>query len=144
MKTKPHIKPFIQFDSAKGAENLLTAHGFEITALHLDKTKEGWLRLYVTWKASKEEYRFRRPSHVATTFSATERYFSFDFPLQYRTHKNRHPLGFQAGIYHSQNKAIAYSPKFIENIKYGLILWFSPKGWNSGKSDQELFQWNAK
>lgn len=143
-KIKNHtIQPFLEFDKLPGAEKLLTAYGFETTALHADITKEGWVRVYVTWKAAKDEYKFRRPTHVGTTFAWSDKSFNFEFPLVYRTHAMRHQLGFKVGLYNLRGRKVSYTPKFVEYLKYGMLCWFAPRNWNTGTKDTEIFKWES-
>lgn len=153
----PIIRPYAEIESL--SQKALDAIGFRFTALDLDKTKDGWLRLYITWRADKDEYKVKYPcvsSHASGRGSGQE-YDSveFEFPqiaAPYGTKEKwekNHKASIDVGIYIKTGRVknpprLGYSYKFKENIKYGALVWFAPESWNSGKGDKNLFAWNLR
>lgn len=158
-----HIHPFAEVGvySKYPLENRL---GFHFTALHLDRTKEGWLRLYCTWSQNNEKAKGRTKyamfdgsggicgvtSEVMLCFNSiksTSRKMSFgkekgeNWPASIT-------LGIQLcdakGQYNGSEKNLGYSYKFFENLKYGVLVWFAPEGWNNAERDVPLFQWDKE
>lgn len=123
--------------------------GFKFTSLHLDKTKDGWLRLYCRWESNgkKMQSRDKFPILAATSFESYACSMSFSFPVEFKNKKFDYNLKteIQLGIeLEDQTQFIDYTPKFHENLKYGVLVWFAPKNWNNGEGDEELFKWDEK
>lgn len=140
------ILPFAEFGAF--SEEKLEQLGFHFTALHLDKTKDGWLRLYCTWNSDQEKMlcRDKYPTLECTSFehSACSKNFSFPIEVEDKEYDYKGKVEITLGIYQEdENKSIDYSPKFHENLKYGVLVWFAPKTWNNGEGDEELFRWES-
>ena len=57
VKNKSTIRPFVELGIH--SEKVLDKLGFDITSLHLDKTGDGWLRIYIRYGSKKDEYKFK-------------------------------------------------------------------------------------
>lgn len=151
------ILPFAEVSSL--STEVMEQLGFHFTAVHLDRTKEGWLRLYCAWKSDdkKMKSRDKYPVKSCTTFCYNETSVLFRFPEiptpykdeetgEVHEYKAEIELGIQFVNENGEwvNKSIPYTPKFHENIKYGVLLWFAPDGWNDGENDEQLFKWEEK
>ena len=119
--------------------------GFKFTSLHLYKTKEGWLKLYCRWGSNdkKMQGRDKYPSLASTSFEsyACSKYFSFPIEIPKTEYKTEIQLGIEL---EDQTKFIDYTPKFYENLGYGVLVWFAPKDWDDGVGDIELFKLDIK
>ena len=141
-----NIRPFAEVCSL--SKETLENLGFKFTSLHLDKTKEGWLRLYCHWQSGeKMEGRDKYPTLEMTTSESYACSQSFSFPIEFEDKefdwklKTEIILGIEL---ENQNEFIDYTPKFHENLKYGVLVWFAPKNWNDGEGDEELFKWDEE
>ena len=138
------IEPFFEFNTYPAAENLLSAHGLELTALDADLTKENWIRVYATWAAKKDEYKFKYPVLYGSSSGYSDSAVNLAFPqLKYRyRHKQfsrMTPLQLSVGIQDIMEQQLKYSYRFFENLKYGVLVWFAPENWNNGEGDKNLF-----
>jgi hypothetical protein len=148
-------RPFAEVDSL--SEEKMTAIGFQFTTLDLDLTKENWLRLYVAWKCSNtdENCKTKYPTLNCIGLSHGENRVDFEFtdlsaPYDQTEHGQLHKAGISVGIQTKfRNGRLIkdypdYGYRFTEGVKYGALVWFSPKNWNNGKRGKALFHWAAR
>ena len=141
------LRPYVNFPSFAVAKRIFKKHDFKITSLHADITKENWIRIYVRWRAKKEEYKFKYIKLGGTLHAGYYKEMELDFPIEYkwkRTNDYKSNLSISIGLQDTNENDLDYSPRFFENLKYGVLVWFSPKNWNDGKKDKEIFKWDRK
>lgn len=157
MKRRPIIHPICEILGPSSIK-ALNAISFHFTAIDLDRTKDNWLRLYVTWTAAdKESYRVK---YSCTDGSGSghgggresqEVYLEFpevSAPYGPEEHAKKYCAHINLGIMIKTGctlnpPRLGYVYRFKQNIKYGVLVWFSPSNWNSGERDKLLFRWSA-
>ena len=144
VKNKSSIRPFAEVNSH--SEPVFDKLGFDITSIHLDKTKDGWLRVYITWSAKKDEYKFKYPIKGCSSYGYGENSVELEFPQVKSKYKQSDgefaPCDIEVGICTVNDKKLDYSFKFIENLSYGCLVWFAPKNWNNGLGEMAMFEFN--
>lgn len=146
VKNKSTIRPFVELGIH--SEKVLDKLGFDITSLHLDKTGDGWLRIYIRYGSKKDEYKFKFAVKGCVSYSYSENYVELEFPQVNSTFKRFDktfaPVSINVGIQNIKNSQLGYTFKFIENMGYGCLVWFAPEGWNSGENETAMFEFNKK
>ncbi len=148
------IKPFAEVCP------FLDRIGFKITCLELDKTSDGWLRVYTRWGIKKPkfenlEYHTKYPTIGGFSIGYDERSVNLEFPgfgqsLEFKP-LNRAKI--KVGVYHFYDNnsddpvnriPIKWDYRFFESIKYGANVYFSPRGWNSGPDTPMVYHNDEK
>ena len=116
---------------------------FKITNLDLDLTKEGWLRIWMRWNSSSEDsYVFKYVTEDCRIWMFNENriYLKFNVP------KTVDMFGdvIEVGIRQDVCKKLDFDYKFLENLKYGVRLWFAPKSFNDGVSDKLIYSYDKE
>lgn len=154
MSRRPIIHPYAEIGAL--SKKALDALGFRFTAIDLDLTKEGWLRLYVRWDGNaKQAGRLKYPRCGCTGSGSGGGRESEDLELEFpeipapygrAEYARDHKATINLGVLIKTGRALSparlkYHYQFFDCIKYGVNVWFSPLDWNDGAGDKSLFRW---
>jgi hypothetical protein len=142
------IKPFIELSSFLAAQNLYKKRGFEITRSSMRKLKNGFIEVVVEWAGDLKYATSGGKMYSGNSVSQT-----VEFPVKFRFTTSRGKktrmstnLSFDVGLQTVTKKGeysevrLDYSPLFFQNLKYGVAVYFGPKGWDSIK--ERIADWS--
>ncbi len=152
----PIIHPYAEVCGL--SEKALDRMGFRFSSIHLSRTAENWLALQVDWRATKDEHLVKYPSDGGSGSSSgggkESQFIELEFaqvPAPYRgqgdygrDHKANINIGIAIRTGRRLNPpSLGYRYQFYDRTKYGVCVWFSPKGWAQG-DDTTLFSWRER
>lgn len=134
-----NIKHYISYLGDKAFKKI----GFKVTDVTLTKLKGGWLAVTVNWDSNDgEHYKIKYGVNGGASYGYSDKAIVIDFPqlkYRFRTKTNSFTTTSQIniGIQTINGHALNYEPKFFENLKYGVTVYFAPKNW--GKINKEIY-----
>jgi hypothetical protein len=105
-------------------------YGFHYTDASLRKMKNGWLEAVVNWGADKDSYLFKTCYNAGRLLCTDYVNQQLRFDNLPKSFKFSIDIGLQ--LINPTKGEIQYTPEYFVNLKYGVAVYFSPNGWQSG------------
>jgi hypothetical protein len=121
LEVKKKLKLFVEIYKGK----TIKKYGFRFTNASLHKMAGGWLVAMVDWTAKEKEYLFKYCVNDAMMWSTDE----VSTHLSFRNLPKNFKTSIEIGLQSLNDKPIGYTVEFFKNTKYGVLVYFAPKGW---------------
>jgi len=146
------MQPFVDItDTWTESKKLLKKFKFKITDVKATEYQNGWIGVCVEWN-STHHCRMVRLGLTSFAYSKTSFTLVFTDPEAEHTvvyddgGTGSSVLGIEVGLFMSDDnrlpidEKITHEPKFFENLKYGVLVYFAPKDFfdTEGKTIFEL------
>lgn len=141
------IQPYVRVPSfCSGAEAVTKKHNFVIDKVIATKHKNGLISVIVNWDKASSNFRSMQPYGRMYGYSDIEYHLTPSVKTTYRfTVDGRRmtvPYSIDVGLCTTDESKINYEPLFFENLKYGVRVWFGPKGWDSDEDAEQILCWD--
>tara|TARA_R110000868_G_scaffold326602_1_gene587615 strand:- start:20 stop:460 length:441 start_codon:yes stop_codon:yes gene_type:complete len=128
----------------------LDKRGLKLTCVDYDLTHDGWIRAHIRWNCKVTDTKYAVLGDRSSSYN--QQSANITFPnVKYRfrgTNRDGTKYSFtckstiEVGLFTKDNSKLGYSPKFLENLKWGVNVYFAPKNWNTKPDKQSLFKWS--
>lgn len=111
--------------SLKALENIVTIHEAELCS-----TKDGWVFIHLLWKGPVESKYVREDGYMMSINDTTIHleFSEIKSPINDGNYKSPdYKAHMEVGL-NKRNGHLEFDYKFIENLKYGVNIYFCPKG----------------
>ena len=123
----PKVKLFIEIWKLK---SIIKKYGFRLQDATLREMRNGWLEVVVNWTSEKDSYLFKYCRNDGKMFTDDATSQSLGFVNLSKRFKCELEIGIQLDNVKSKGR-IKYDVEYFQNLKYGVAVYFSPKGWES-------------
>ena len=145
---KIDLHPFVELPSFLGAKNLVARCGFKITDIRATRLPNGFIAITLNWDSNAlAQGGFSYAARGCRSYGYDCVTMELEFPsVKYRwvstsgaKRRYQSPFCLTVGLRAESDIGLEYGPLWFQNLKYGAVCYFGPKGWDYESKGIQFF-----